>query len=83
MFGVCRASVREAMRALALMGHLEVHQGKGAYLLEAPPKEDPATERWCGTGRGGLTGPGDLRNLLECKAVALPRTGPHPPNWKR
>ena len=72
MFGVCRASVREALRALSLMGHLEVHQGKGAYLLEAPPREDPAAER-LGAALAAVDSLDlvDLRNLLECKAVAL------------
>ena len=72
MFGVCRASVREAVRALALMGHLEVHQGKGAYLLDSPQGEDPSAGR-LGAALAAVDSLDlvDLRNLLECKAVAL------------
>ncbi len=33
-FGVSRASVREAMRALRYMGVLEVHSGEGTFLTE-------------------------------------------------
>ena len=75
MFGVCRASVREASRALTLMGYLEVFQGKGAYLKEQLPSGDDAVER---LDRALAAGDSldliDMRNLLECKAVALAAT---------
>ncbi|MEL7568319.1 MAG: FadR/GntR family transcriptional regulator [Dehalobacterium sp.] len=35
MFGVGRSSVREAIRALVVMGNLEVIQGKGTFLCKA------------------------------------------------
>jgi GntR family transcriptional repressor for pyruvate dehydrogenase complex len=34
LLGVSRASVREAIQALAFSGYLEVIQGKGTYILE-------------------------------------------------
>ena len=38
--GVSRASVREAIQALAFSGYLEVIQGKGTYILEISTKYD-------------------------------------------
>ena len=38
--GVSRASVREAIQALAFSGYLEVIQGKGTYILEMATKYD-------------------------------------------
>jgi len=38
--GVSRASVREAIQALAFSGYLEVIQGKGTYILEIATKYD-------------------------------------------
>ena len=38
--GVSRASVREAIQALAFSGYLEVIQGKGTYILEIAIKYD-------------------------------------------
>jgi len=72
MFGVGRAPVREAIRALTLMGYLSVYQGKGAYLKNDMPLERISTE---GLDKALAAGDSlelvDIRNLLECKAVAL------------
>jgi len=38
--GVSRASIREAIQALAFSGYLEVNQGKGTYILEIAIKYD-------------------------------------------
>jgi GntR family transcriptional regulator, transcriptional repressor for pyruvate dehydrogenase complex len=40
LLGVSRASVREAIKALAFSGYLEVNQGKGTYILEMATKYD-------------------------------------------
>ena len=40
MFGVGRSSIREAITALALMGYLDVTQGKGAFLKDDIPSGD-------------------------------------------
>ena len=40
LLGVSRASVREAIQALAYSGYLEVIQGKGTYVLEMAAKYD-------------------------------------------
>ncbi|MEA2015727.1 MAG: FadR/GntR family transcriptional regulator [Actinomycetota bacterium] len=40
LLGVSRASVREAVQALAFSGYLEVIQGKGTYILEVAIKYD-------------------------------------------
>ena len=40
LLGVSRASVREAIQALAFSGYLEVIQGKGTYILEMAIKYD-------------------------------------------
>jgi len=40
LLGVSRASVREAIQALAFSGYLEVIQGKGTYILEMAAKYD-------------------------------------------
>src|SRR5665648_884713 len=40
LLGVSRASIREAIQALAFSGYLEVIQGKGTYILEIAIKYD-------------------------------------------
>jgi len=40
LLGVSRASVREAIQALAFSGYLEVNQGKGTYILEMATQYD-------------------------------------------
>ncbi|HZK11920.1 MAG TPA: FadR/GntR family transcriptional regulator [Atribacterota bacterium] len=40
LLGVSRASIREAIQALAFSGYLEVIQGKGTYILEIATKYD-------------------------------------------
>ena len=70
LFGVCRASVREAARALTLMGYLDVYQGKGAYLKEELPVRTDSAER---LNRAMVASNSldlvDMRNMLECKAA--------------
>jgi GntR family transcriptional repressor for pyruvate dehydrogenase complex len=79
MFGVCRASVREASRALTVMGYLEVFQGKGAFLKDRLPNGDDGAGRLeRALAAGDSLDLVDMRNLLECKAVALAATRARP-----
>ena len=72
MFGVCRSSVREATRALTLMGYLKVFQGKGAFLREDFTSGGLSTYRlnqaFTAVDSLDLV---DIRNVLECKAASL------------
>lgn len=72
MFGVCRASVREATRALTLMGYLEVFQGKGAFLRRDVARDQLSSERLSGAlAAVDSLDLVEIRDVLECKAVAL------------
>lgn len=53
--GVGRSSVREAINALMVMGHLEVRQGSGTYVCSVPP-----------AGQNGL---GQLAAALEAVGI--------------
>lgn len=44
LLGVSRASIREAIQALAFSGYLEVIQGKGTYILEIATRYDEITK---------------------------------------
>lgn len=72
MFGVCRSSVREATRALTLMGYLDVYQGKGAFLKESITADVLSADRlnraFAAVDSLDLV---DIRNVLECKAASL------------
>lgn len=70
MFGVGRSSIREAMNALAMMGYVEIIQGKGSYIK----KELPATNviesnalKFFETAN--LFNLLEIREVLECYAV--------------
>lgn len=72
MFGVCRASVREATRALTLMGYLEVFQGKGAFLRPDINQTQVGSARLSGAlAAAASLDLVEIRDVLECKAVAL------------
>ena len=45
-FGVGRSSIREALNALAVMGYLDVQQGRGTFIAEefpAPTRRSPGS----------------------------------------
>jgi GntR family transcriptional regulator, transcriptional repressor for pyruvate dehydrogenase complex len=72
MFGVCRASVREATRALTLMGYLEVFQGKGAFLRDDVDRDEISSNRLSGAlAAAASLDLVEIRDVLECKTVAL------------
>lgn len=63
-FGVGRSSVREAIRALQMLGVLEVRQGDGVYVAPAESRMAVAPMMW------GLLLTGDTRrNLIEVRKV--------------
>ncbi len=70
MFGVGRSSIREATNALAIMGYLEITQGRGTFIKSTAPLA--AVEG----NSAGIFGDGanlfnliDLREILECHAI--------------
>jgi DNA-binding FadR family transcriptional regulator len=70
--GVGRSSVREALNALAVMGYLEVQQGRGTFIAAAPPGDEPPVAKLRAALRAGsLLDLMEVREALECRAAAL------------
>lgn len=72
MFGVGRSSIREATNALAIMGYLEITQGRGTFIKSTTPTTTVAT------GTAAMFGDNpdlinllDMREILECHAIVL------------
>jgi len=71
-FGIGRSSIREALNALAVMGHLDVQQGRGTFVAKTPPGSDPSLQKLkAALKAGSLLDIIDLREILECKAAEL------------
>jgi GntR family transcriptional repressor for pyruvate dehydrogenase complex len=71
-FGVGRSSVREALNALAVMGYLDVQQGRGTFVATEPPGADPSVSRLkAAMTAGSLLDLIELREALECRAAEL------------
>ncbi len=71
-FGVGRSSIREALNALAVMGYLDVQQGRGTFIAGELPGADPSTTRLkAALQAGSLLDLIELRETLECKAAEL------------
>jgi GntR family transcriptional repressor for pyruvate dehydrogenase complex len=71
-FGVGRSSIREALNALAVMGHLDVQQGRGTFVSSRMPGTDPSLQKLkAALKAGSLLDVIELRETLECKAVEL------------
>lgn len=70
MFGVGRSSIREAMNALAMMGYVEIIQGKGSYIKKELPVtnviESSALNFFETANVFNLL---EIREVLECYAV--------------
>lgn len=71
-FGVGRSSIREALNALAVMGYLDVQQGRGTFIARELPGSDlsmaklkPALQA------ASLIDLIELRETLECRAAEL------------
>jgi len=71
-FGVGRSSIREALNALAVMGHLDIQQGRGTFVANKPPAADPSLQKLkAALKAGSLLDVIELRETLECKAAEL------------
>lgn len=70
--GVGRSSIREAINALAVLGYLEVMQGKGTYIRQRLPQIDPSMERLnAALAAGSIFDLIEARLLLESRSAAL------------
>lgn len=71
-FGVGRSSLREALNALAVMGYLDVQQGRGTFVAGEPPAKDlSASTLHAALRAGSLLDVLELREALECRAGEL------------
>jgi len=71
-FGVGRSSMREALNALAVMGYLDVQQGRGTFIAHQLPDANPSISRLqAALKAGSLLDVIELRETLECKAAEL------------
>jgi len=71
-FGVGRSSIREALNALSVMGHLDVQQGRGTFVAAKLPGADPSLRKLkAAIKAGSLLDIIELRETLECKAAEL------------
>jgi DNA-binding FadR family transcriptional regulator len=68
MLNVSRTTVREAVKVLAKIGHLEVHQGKGTFVNQYRPDREPLGLR---LNRASLQEVSEVRHLLELGIVRL------------
>lgn len=70
--GVGRSSIREAINALAVLGYLEVIQGKGTYIRQRLPLTDPSMEKLnAALAAGSIFDLIEARLLLESSSAAL------------
>jgi len=70
LFGVSRSSIREAMNALAMMGYLEITQGRGSFIKRELPN-NRVSDAYLGDffERANLFNLMEIRGVLECYAV--------------
>lgn len=72
MFGVGRSSVREATKALIVMGCLEAHQGKGTFVSEDfLDRGQSASEFLEALEAVTIFNLMEAREILECRAIEL------------
>ena len=65
-FGVGRSSIREALNALAVMGYLDVQQGRGTFITRELPGTDPSMAKLkTALEAGSLLDLIELRETLE------------------
>jgi GntR family transcriptional repressor for pyruvate dehydrogenase complex len=73
-FGVGRSSMREALNALAVMGYLDVQQGRGTFIAQELPGTSPSISKLqAALKAGSLLDVIELRETLECKADSAER----------
>ena len=70
LFGVSRSSIREAMNALAMMGYLEITQGKGSFIKKELP-HNRVSDAYLDLffEKANLANLLEIREVLECYAV--------------
>ena len=72
LLGVGRSSVREAINALAVMGYLDVAQGRGTYIAQDLPAPDaPLVKFDTALKAGSILDLMDVRELLESRSACL------------
>ena len=72
LLGVGRSSLREAVNALAVMGYLEVIQGKGTFVCQRMPAADAGLAKLDGALQAGaLIDLMEIRETIECRSAAL------------
>ncbi len=72
LLGVGRSSLREAVNALAVMGYLEVIQGKGTFICEPLPAADASLSKLDGALQAGaLIDLMEIRETIECRSAEL------------
>jgi len=72
LLGVGRSSVREAINALAVMGYLDVAQGRGTYIAGNLPDADTALFQFdAALKAGNILDLMDVREMLECRSAQL------------
>jgi GntR family transcriptional repressor for pyruvate dehydrogenase complex len=72
MLGVGRSSLREAINALAVMGYLEVIQGRGTYICDSLPAADAGLSKLDGALQAGaLIDLMEIRETIECRSAQL------------
>jgi GntR family transcriptional repressor for pyruvate dehydrogenase complex len=70
LFGVSRSSIREAMNALAMMGYLEITQGRGSFIKqELPNHKTTGAKSEDFFENANLFNLLEIREVLECYAV--------------
>jgi GntR family transcriptional repressor for pyruvate dehydrogenase complex len=71
-FKLGRSSIREAINALAVMGYLDVQQGRGTFVAAKPASGEPSvTQLRAALRAGSLLDVLEVREALECRAAAL------------
>lgn len=72
LLGVGRSSVREAINALAVMGYLDVAQGRGTYVAaDHPEATAPLAQFDAALKAGSILDLMDVRELLEGRSAGL------------
>ena len=72
LLGVGRSSIREAINALAVMGYLDVAQGRGTYVKNDLPAADVSLSQLSAALKAGsILDLMDVRELLECRSARL------------
>jgi GntR family transcriptional regulator, transcriptional repressor for pyruvate dehydrogenase complex len=70
--GVGRSSLREAINALAVMGHLEVRHGSGTYVRREQPADQGGAHHLAAALEAvSLLELMEAREMLECKSAVL------------